>query len=103
MILGTRASLRTIERYLSVRDGPERFDKLQLGCHIRSLLKVLHGFLNHLCDGLLQLAVFLRENDDILLHKLPVMSLKSQLNEALQDARAGGEICRLNGERSTKA
>ena len=64
----------------------------QLDLQVGRLLDVRHGLLDHLRDGLLELTPLLREQHNLLIQRLPILSLKAQSHCLHQHPRGGCKI-----------
>jgi hypothetical protein len=58
--------------YLAFRNSPQSFDYAHLRLYIRRLIQESHNNLNHLRSGLFELAMFLREQQNLFVQHTPV-------------------------------
>lgn len=65
----------TSTTHLPLSDGPQRLDDGELRLEIRRAIQETHHRLHHLGCGLLQLTMFLREQQHLLVEKTPVAGI----------------------------
>jgi hypothetical protein len=78
--------------YLALGHCPQRLDDGQLCLEVWCVVQEAHNGLNHLSGGLFKLSMLLREQQDLLIHKIPVIRLLSYCDDGDDDTRGGREI-----------
>lgn len=78
--------------YLALSHCPQRLDNRELRLEVGSVVEERHDNLHHLGGGLLELSMLLRKQENLLVHKVPVICLFGYCDNGDDDPRGRCKI-----------
>jgi len=84
--------------YLALGDCPQSLDNRELDIRIGSIIQEAHHRLHHPRCGLLELGMFLGEEEHLVIEEVPIAGVFSDGDDGDQEARCRGEVGSLLGE-----
>ena len=78
--------------HLALSHCPQRLDDGKLGLEVWCLVQEAHDCLDHLGGGLLELSMLLGEEQDLLVHQIPILRILCYCDNGDYDAGSRGEI-----------